>query len=87
MEESKGNTSEVKAQKPRCNWSVTTNRGGTRALESARWATLLIPDHAIQVGNRPVPETEPASGLQSRRPSRGWKIVSYLPRSAESGAK
>ncbi len=67
------NTSEVKTKKRCRKWTGYTNCisfGGTRAPESAKQAILPFPDHAIQAGNRPVSETGPGSGLQSRRPSR-----------------
>ena len=79
-----GNTIRITSEGTRLRTRL--RRGELRAPESARQATLPIPDHAFQAGNRPVSETRPGSGLQSpvvakampgkRRPSRGWKIAS-----------
>ncbi len=52
-----------------------TNRGGTRAPESARWAAARISAHALHAGNRAGPRVEHASGLQSRRPSSASQIA------------
>ncbi len=69
-----GNTIRITSEGTRLRTRL--RRGELRAPESARQATLPIPDHAFQAGNRPVSETRLGSGLQSRRPSRGWKIAS-----------